>query len=224
MKTRTLWILSSVIVIVAVLAAGCATGPLSGNPGAGPGQGSGAGQGNGPAQAGGQGAGTGQAAGLGAGGVSPSLLPQADASPLSATETADILFLREEEQLAHDLYTRWAAQYAVPVFSTIAGSETTHYTEVQLLIDRYGIPGRVGNASAGYTEPAIQALYDDLGPKGDASLAGAFEGGLAVEERDIADIDRMAANTTRTDIAQVYANLRQGSENHRSAFLRQLGR
>ena len=210
------WLTGTVMVVIVLLAAGCTTAPSQGSTGAGPGQG----YGPGAVQAGVQDAG----AGAGSPGIFPSLLPRADATPLSETEAADLSFLREEEQLAHDLYTRWAGHHTVPVFANIAQSETTHYHAVQLLIDRYGIPGRIGNASAGYTEPAIQALYDDLGPKGDASLTGALEGGLAVEERDIADIDRMAANTTRADIRQVYANLRQGSENHRSAFLRQLGR
>ena len=48
--------------------------------------------------------------------------------------------------------------------------------------------------------------------------------GLTVEERDIADLDHALAGTTRSDILQVYSNLRQGSENHKTAFLRQLGR
>ncbi len=60
--------------------------------------------------------------------------------------------------------------------------------------------------------------------QGDASLTGALEASLAVEERDIADLDYALAGTTRADIIQVYSNLRRGSENHRSAFLRQLGR
>ena len=224
MEKTNRWIIGTVILVIVILAAGCATSRPQAVPAAGSGQGYGPGQGSGQAQAGGVGAGTGTGTGPGSAGISPSLLPRTDASLLSSSETADILFLREEEQLAHDLYMRWAGKYTVPVFSNIAQSETMHYSEVQLLVDRYGIPGRIGNGSAGYTSPVIQALYDDLGPKGDASLAGAFEAGLAVEERDIADIDRMKANTTRTDLLQVYTNLRQGSENHRSAFLRQLGR
>jgi hypothetical protein len=96
---------------------------------------------------------------------------------------------------------------------------------VQLLIDRYGLGDhRIGNASAGYTDPVIQSLYTTLAAQGDASQTGAFEASLAVEVRDIADLDKALANTTRADITQVYSNLRRGSENHKSAFLRQLGR
>ena len=127
--------------------------------------------------------------------------------------------------MAHDLYARWAGRYTIPVFSNIAKSETMHVYEVQLLIDRYGLSAnRIGNASSGYADPVIQSLHDSLAVQGDASLNGALEAGLAVEERDIADLDLALANTTRADIIQVYFSLRQGSVNHRSAFLRQLGR
>jgi len=133
--------------------------------------------------------------------------------------------MREEEQLAHDAYARWAGTYPLPVFSNIAGSETTHFGEVQLLIDRYGLQShRIGNASSGYSDPAIQSLYLTVAAQGDASQTGALEAGLAIEEHDIADLDMALANTTRADIIQVYSNLRRGSENHKSAFLRQLGR
>jgi len=114
--------------------------------------------------------------------------------------------------------------YVAPVFSTIADAETTHAAEVRLLVDRYGLSGtRIGNASTGYSNPEIQALYDTLAVQGDASLNGAFEAGVVVESRDIADLDRAIAGTTRPDIIQVYSNLRMGSESHLRAFQRQLG-
>ena len=88
-----------------------------------------------------------------------------------------------------------------------------------------GLQGNpIGNASTGYHNTTIQSLYTTLAAQGDASLTGAFEAGLAVEERDIADLDHALANTKRADIIQVWSSLRQGSENHKSAFLRQLGR
>jgi hypothetical protein len=196
-----------VIVIIAVFMSGMGSTVQSSRPGYGQGQQAGQGQGTGP------GTNTGV------------LLPRSDTTPLTDAELADILFLREEEQLAHDLYARWAGMYTVPVFSNIAASEITHYNEVQLLIDRYGLGDhRIGNASAGYTDPAIQSLHATLAAQGDASMTGAFESSLAVEVRDIADLDKALANTTRADITQVYSNLRRGSENHKSAFLRQLGR
>nr|WP_321353292.1 DUF2202 domain-containing protein [uncultured Methanoregula sp.] len=213
MKKSRLLLIGGAVIVVIVIIAVLATG--SGNPA----QGIRAGYGQSV------GHGQGQGYGTGSGTNYPVLLPNTNPAPLTATESADILFMREEEQLAHDLYVRWFGMYTIPVFSNIASSETLHVDEVRLLMDRYGLPSsRIGNASTGYHDSTIQSLYSTLSQKGDVSLTGAFEAGLAVEERDIADLDRALANTTRADIIQVYSNLRQGSENHKSAFLRQLGR
>jgi len=157
-------------------------------------------------------------------GIAPTLLSQSDTTPLTDAETKDIQFMREEEQMAHDLYAHWAGMYALPVFSNIAQSETMHVNKVQLLIERYNLQAfPIGNASAGYTNPEIQSLYSSLLQKGDASQTGALEAGLAIEIQDISDLDKVIANTTRADITQVYTNLLQGSENHKSAFLQTLG-
>lgn len=202
-----------IIIIIAVLVTSMGSTAQSTKPGYGQGQQ------NGLGKAQGQGYGTGPGENI------PVLQPLPDSAPLTTTESGDILFMREEEQLAHDLYTRWYGMYSIPVFSNIAASETMHVNEVQLLIDRYGLQGnQIGNASTGYHNATIQSLYNSLAPQGDASLTGALEASLAVEERDIADLDHALAGTTRADIIQVYSNLRRGSENHKSAFLRQLGR
>jgi len=234
MKPGYWWTIAGIILVLILLAAIMATGiALPGTavtttpgPGYGPGSGAGTGPGYGANQ--GAGAGTGYGAGpvsgTGIGLAGISLLPMTDTSPLSDNESGWILFMAEEEQMSHDLYSRWAGMYAVPVFSNIADAETTHAAEVRLLVDRYGLSGnRIGNASAGYTNPEIQALYTTLAVQGDASLTGAFEAGVAIETRDIADLDTAMAGTTRPDILQVYSFLKQGSENHLGAFQRQLG-
>jgi len=216
MENRNWLLVGGVVIVIILLAVGLTTSLSVPVQRAGP-AGYGPGQGPGPGVA--------QSPGTGAGAGSPALLPQPDTTSLTAAETAWILFMREEEQLAHDAYIRWAGTYPVPVFSNIAGSETMHIAEVQLLIDRYGLTDRrIGNASAGFSDPVLQSLYTTLAAQGDSSQTAALEAGLAIEERDIADLDLALANTTRADIIQVYANLRRGSENHRSAFLRQLGR
>ncbi|RPI37892.1 MAG: DUF2202 domain-containing protein [Methanoregulaceae archaeon] len=216
MENKTWFLTGGVVLVIILLAAGLMANPSTpvqrgGQGGYGPGPGPGLEQG--------------QGAGVGAGGGIPVLLPQSDTTPLTNTETAWILFMREEEQLAHDAYLRWAEKYPVPVFSTIAGSETIHVAEVQMLMDRYGlVDHRIGNASAGYSDPLIQSLYTTYAAQGDVSQTAALEAAFAIEERDIADLDLALANTTRADIIQVYSSLRRGSENHKSAFLRQLGR
>jgi len=143
-----------------------------------------------PGAGGAGGNGYGPGPGFGSGGYA-ALAAGSTASPLSENETADILFMREEEQMAYDLYARWGTNYSQPIFKNIARSESVHISRVQALIDRY-YPGtyRIGNASAGYTDARIQQMYDTLGPVGDASLHNALESGLVVEDRDIEDLDR----------------------------------
>ncbi|MFA5331049.1 MAG: DUF2202 domain-containing protein [Methanoregula sp.] len=209
---RKFWFLIGGIILGGIIIAAIA---ISGTGGTIPGRGTGAG-GQGYGYGNGQGFGTGVYAVIPAGNTG---------TPLSINETNDILSMREEEQMAHDLYTRWGANYSLPVFANIARSETTHISRVQALIDRYGLGSyRIGNASAGYTDARIQKLYDTLGPVGDASLQNALESGLIVEDQDIEDLDRAIADTTRTDLLSVWQELRAGSLNHRQAFLRSLGR
>ena len=152
-----------------------------------------------------------------------SILPEPEDLYLSDTERLDLLFMREEEQMAHDLYMVWYEMYAIPIFRNIGEAETIHASEVQFLLDRYQVPSdMIGNYSSGYNNPDIQALADALAEQGAQSLTDALKAGVAIEETDIADLDKAIANTTRPDIIQVYTNLRSGSENHLSAFTRQL--
>lgn len=218
-----------VIIVIVVFIAAIAGGVLK-IPGPGAAFGPGAGQGGhqqgpgaftGPQGPGEPGAGTGPGAASGY----PVLRPMSDTSPLSDQEVADILFMREEEQMAYDLYSRWAEMYPMPVFSNIRDAEAVHIYSVQLLMDRYDIPSdQIGNASAGYNNPVIQSWYDAFSSQGDTSQTDALEAGLAIEQEDIADLDAAISHTSRPDVLQVWNNLREGSVNHESAFLHALGR
>ena len=66
-------------------------------------------------------------------------------------------------------------------------------------------------------------MYQDLSQKGLSSYEAALEVGKAVEIKDIEDLERKAARAT-PDVEAVFMNLRQGSQNHLSAFERQLAR
>ena len=142
---------------------------------------------------------------------------------LTNTEVEDLLFMREEEQMAHDLYALWADMYALPIFGNIAQAEETHASEVQFLLDRYQIQtDTIGNLSAGFGNPTIQNLSASLADQGNKSLTDALTAGVIIEKQDISDLDKALANTTREDLKVVYGNLRSGSENHLSAFNQQL--
>jgi len=58
-------------------------------------------------------------------------------------------------------------------------------------------------------------------PFGTQSL-GVFEVGVAIEELDIKDLNKMLETVTQDDVAVMMQNLIAGSENHLAAFQRQL--
>lgn len=144
---------------------------------------------------------------------------------LSASEQDDLLFMREEEKLAHDVYVTLYATWKLPAFQNIADSEATHTAAIKNLLDLYGIADPAAGKGVGqFTNPDLQKLYDGLVAQGSKSLADALKVGAAIEEIDIRDLQARVAKTTNTDIQRVYGNLMMGSENHLRAFTSTLQR
>lgn len=153
-----------------------------------------------------------------------SLQPHLDALPvatLTAQEQAGLIWMREEEKLAGDVYAALYDQWSTPIFANIAAAEQTHTDAVKVLLDRYAIADpSAGTAPGTFTDPDIQALYTTLVSQGSTSLVAALTVGSTIEDLDIADLQ--ARTTTTPDIALVYANLEKGSRNHLRAFTTQL--
>jgi hypothetical protein len=149
--------------------------------------------------------------------------PEAATSSLTADEIAGLQFMREEEKLAHDVYVTFYQQYGLAIFNNIAGSEATHMTAVKTLLDRYSIADPAAGQPIGvFSNPELQALYNQLIAQGNQSLAAAVQVGVTIEEVDIRDLQTRLAGTTHADIKQVYTNLMNGSYNHLRAFTRTL--
>jgi hypothetical protein len=139
---------------------------------------------------------------------------------LSPEEAAGLIFMREEEKLAHDVYVAMYDLWGLSVFQNIARSEQAHTDAVKKLLDRYGLPDpAAGNAAGVFDNPDLQALYDSLAAQGSASLADALKVGAAIEEIDILDLEERLAQADNADIRQVYDNLERGSKNHLRAFV-----
>ncbi len=131
--------------------------------------------------------------------------------------------MREEEQLAHDVYVVLGDLWGLRIFENIAASETTHIAEVSALLDQYGIADpAAGNEPGTFTNPTLQGLYDQLIADGSQSLDAALRAGALIEELDISDLQSRSAATEVPDITTVYANLERGSRNHLRAFISQL--
>lgn len=144
------------------------------------------------------------------------------ASDLSAEEAAALLFMREEEKLARDVYNQMYALWGLPVFQNIAASEQAHMDEIKLLLDRYGLADPALDPGQ-FTDPNLQALYDQLIAQGSVSVTEALNVGALVEQTDIADLQARLAQTDNADIQLVYTNLMNASYNHLAAFTGEQG-
>ncbi len=143
---------------------------------------------------------------------------------LTADEVAGLLFMREEEKLARDVYLALYEMWNVRIFDNIAGSESAHMDAVKGLLDDYGLADPAVEAPGVFTNADLQALYDELVETGAQSLEDALRVGAAIEEIDILDLEAHMAETDREDILRVYDNLLRGSYNHLRAFAGNLER
>ena len=144
---------------------------------------------------------------------------------LTPAEEDCLTYMREEEKVARDVYLFLYEKWQSRVFKNIAASEQTHMDAVKTLLDRYGIADPAAGKEVGeFTNPNLQALYDELIDAGSVSLVDALEVGVAIEETDIADLTAAIASTTHNDIKTVYGNLLLGSLNHSDAFIANLAK
>ena len=137
---------------------------------------------------------------------------------LSQEEIDALLFMREEEKLARDVYNYLAVQWGMPVFSNIASSEQTHMDSIVTLIDQYGLTDPASDQSGVFTNQSLQDLYSSLIAQGSISIEEAFKVGAAIEEIDILDLQNRLLLTAHPDIQLVFENLLNGSYNHLNAF------
>lgn len=138
---------------------------------------------------------------------------------LDLIEKEGLIYMLEEEKLAHDVYVTLYEQWGVSIFQNIANSEQRHESQVESLIDKYSLENPVGDNPVGvFVNPELQQLYDDLIAQGSQSLTEALKVGVIIEETDIVDLQTYINQTDNADIQQVYERLLSGSENHLSAF------
>lgn len=142
---------------------------------------------------------------------------------LSNAETQSLIFMREEEKLARDVYLAMQEKWGERVFSNISQAETRHMAAIANLLARYGISDPVTDDTPGkFTEVQFQELYQKLVATGSNSINDALKVGLKIEEMDIADLRAAIQGTNHGDIKRVFENLERGSRNHLRAFAKRL--
>jgi len=137
---------------------------------------------------------------------------------LTEAEVEHLIYLREEEKLAHDVYLYLFEEWRQWIFQSIAESEQRHMDAVWKLLDKYGIDDPATGVAGIFTNGYLQGLYDELIARGMKSELDALYVGTTIEETDIDDLQDIIDETEKLDISKVCENLMDGSTNHWEAF------
>jgi hypothetical protein len=142
---------------------------------------------------------------------------------LSTEEISTLLFMREEEKLARDVYLEFYDQYGLTPFTHISASEQEHMDMMLLLVDRYELEDPIQEDTPGvFANTDLQQLFDDLIIQGSTSEIEGLKVGAAIEEIDILDLIEAIEEANNQDLDAVYQCLLNGSYNHLKAFVKNL--
>lgn len=142
---------------------------------------------------------------------------------LTLEEKKGLLFMRQEEKLAGDVYRHYFVTWKFDVFNNISQSEDRHTSSVLSLLQKYGVADPIAGFSEGfYLDSNLQNLYGQLVSDGEKSLLDALIIGATIEDLDLRDLSLEVEKTKKADILQVYSNLTKGSRNHLRTFYSEL--
>ena len=162
---------------------------------------------------------------------------------LGAIEAEDLMFMREEEKLARDVYVELYRYYKeqgieLLIFAKIARSEQRHMDAMLNMLDKYELDDPAAETVPGeFENPILGDLYANLvsgsedntpvlnepSSGGKVSPLTGLHVGAWIEERDMIDILHAIENTSKADIVGVYTNLLCGSREHLRAFVKSIG-
>lgn len=140
---------------------------------------------------------------------------------LGEDEENTLIFMREEEKFARDVYLAFDEQWDNRVFRNIIRSEEQHMRILATELSQYDIQSSVAEPGV-FTNATLQKLYDELTLKGSNSLQDALMVAAYVEEMDIQDLEEAIAKTNKSNLIEAYNTLLEGSYRHLQAFVRQI--
>ena len=149
---------------------------------------------------------------------------QGTATPAVQPQSIDqmLVYLAEEEKLAHDVYAVLGDMWGDQIFTNIQSSEVSHQDQVSTLLSTYGISDPRSSEVGVFTNAELQALYDQLIAQGSQSVTEAYKVGVLIEETDIADLQESIAATSDPVILSTLNRLLSASQNHLKAFTRKI--
>jgi hypothetical protein len=145
-------------------------------------------------------------------------------TPLSTEEIGTLLWMREEEKVARDVYIKMNEKWNAKIFARIAASEQKHCDAIAKKLALYGIEDPASDVVGVFSAPELQAMYDTLMVQGAVSYLEALKVGVTIEEEDIADLEAAIAGTNAVPLEITYVHLLNGSENHLASFIKLLER
>jgi hypothetical protein len=137
---------------------------------------------------------------------------------LTQQEIADLIYLREEEKLARDVYLNSYEKYNLQVFFKISTSESQHMSSVLQLLNKHNIKDPASPYTGVFNNNDLQKIYNDLIAQSNISLVEALIVGNKIEDLDINDLTLNESRTYNSDILSVYGSLKCGSRNHLRNF------
>lgn len=138
---------------------------------------------------------------------------------LSIHEISSLIYVREEEKVARDVYIALYEKWQMPVFSSISTSEQSHMDAMLVMIEKFDLTDPVGSNPPGvFTNAELQALYNELVAKGSVSLMEGLKVGATIEDLDLYDLQERLTKIHHEDVRLVFENLLKGSRNHLRAF------
>jgi hypothetical protein len=143
---------------------------------------------------------------------------------LSGDEVSTLLWMREEEKLARDVYIVMNEKWSAKIFARIAASEQKHFDAIGKKLALYGIPDPALPGIGDFSVPELQAMYDKLVSQGNVSYVEALKVGVTIEEEDVKDLEAAIAETNAVPLEITYVHLLNGSENHLASFIKVLER
>lgn len=148
--------------------------------------------------------------------------PPAAAKALTAREIEGILFIREEEKVARDLYQAYYDEFNLTVFSDLARSEQSHMDSIKIAVDKYGLEDPVIEEQGVFTNQTLKQMYDQLLASGKQSEEDALKASAAFEEISIIDLEKELSVTQAEDVRLIYEGLLAGSRKHLRSYVRDL--
>ncbi len=140
---------------------------------------------------------------------------------VTETDIEHLLYMLEEEKLAHDVYVYFNKKFNRRVFQNISKSEAVHQKAVMYLINLFDVEAPNPKPAGEFHHPELQALYTKLITEAE-TLEDALKVGALIEEVDIMDLKKGISETQNENIKRVFSNLLRASGFHLKAFVRNL--